>query len=140
MTGPAQASTRPPATHDAPQVRPVRCRQPPLRSRQGRPSSCWCNEPRPNGVTATLGKGLAGARCSLGGPHDNPRRDVFAGHGIHGGVTLAVLVTACGQPVTTETVATPSAANGRPQGGPVPAELLGEQPDEYRLTRYDRKR
>jgi len=56
------------------------------------------------------------------------------------GITLAVLVTACGQPVTTETVATPSAANGRPQGGPVPAELLGEQPDEYRLTRYDRKR
>src|SRR5712691_4024084 len=60
MTGPAQASTRPPATDDAHQVRPVRCRRPPLRSRPGRPSSCWCNEPGPYGVTATLGKGLPG--------------------------------------------------------------------------------
>jgi hypothetical protein len=42
------------------------------------------------------------------------------------GVTLGLLATACGQPSSTATVTTPSAANSRPQGGPVPTTLLGD--------------
>jgi len=42
------------------------------------------------------------------------------------GITLGLVVAACGQPGSTATVTTPSVANGRPQGGPVPATLLGD--------------
>jgi hypothetical protein len=42
------------------------------------------------------------------------------------GITLGLLAAACGQPGSTATITTPSAANGRPQGGPVPATLLGD--------------
>jgi hypothetical protein len=42
------------------------------------------------------------------------------------GITLGLLATACGQSSSTATVTSPSAANGRPQGGPVPASLLGD--------------
>ncbi len=42
------------------------------------------------------------------------------------GIALSLLAAACGPPGSTATVTTPSAANGRPQGGPVPATLLGD--------------
>lgn len=42
------------------------------------------------------------------------------------GIALGLLVTACGQPSSTANVTTPSAGNERPQGGPVPAPLLGD--------------
>jgi hypothetical protein len=42
------------------------------------------------------------------------------------GITLSLLATACGQPSSTASVTTPSVANSRPQGGPVPASLLGD--------------
>jgi hypothetical protein len=42
------------------------------------------------------------------------------------GMTLGLSATACGQPTSTGTVTTPSAANSRPQGGPVPTTLLGD--------------
>ena len=42
------------------------------------------------------------------------------------GIAFGLLATACGQSSSTATVTTPSTANSRPQGGPVPAALLGD--------------
>jgi hypothetical protein len=42
------------------------------------------------------------------------------------GTTVVLIAAACGQPSSSATVTTPSAANSRPQGGPVPTTLLGD--------------
>ncbi|SRR5216683_6491703 len=55
--------------------------------------------------------------------HGGPRSPVIA---VLVGIALGLLGQACGQPTSTATVTSPSAASGRPQGGPVPATLLGE--------------
>jgi hypothetical protein len=55
--------------------------------------------------------------------HGGPRSPAGA---VLVGIALGLLATACGQSSSTATVTTPSAANSRPQGGPVPAALLGD--------------
>src|SRR5258708_9258900 len=67
------------------------------------------------------------ARCSLRRPpmptHDGTRSGAILAAV---GISLGLVFAGCGQPSSTASVTTPSAANGRPQGGPVPNTLLGD--------------
>jgi hypothetical protein len=59
-------------------------------------------------------------------PHDHPWEAHSPATALVVTIALGILATACGQSTSTSTVTTRSTVNGRPQGGSVPTNLLGD--------------